>query len=669
MAIWSGSGLSGSMIAAGAAATLVVAGAVGYQYFGETDAPQDPAPQVEVTGLPETPDPAPPLPEAVPETPMEAAPESETVAEPAPDSPEAPDAAPPVAPRFDLVRVDAAGGAVIAGRAEANADLRLRLDGEEIHQASSDGTGSFVAMLSIPRSDLPQVLSLEMLMEGGSVLVSDQSVIISPTTTNTTTTAAADASPMLPDPGGDALDLAANLAGDAAPATPGTPTAPQLAAPDLPAAPGGQGTVASDAAEPAPATRQTDLAGAPAAQTTATPDAPVVAATDPVAGDSPGQPQTPATPETSDIAALDPDATEAPATGTADPGQPEATAPAETPAVPDAPQADVAAPDAVTDLAMLEADPPGTVDPAAQAPEPMPSGGADTGATAAGAAEATTDSAITAPQPPATDLATAGNAGTPATTETGTAAPEAGTGPTPSEPSVAETDTQATGSSPAPAVTPPALVESGAVETALSGPAPTGADLADAPPAPDVPEAPQAPTVMIADSEGIRVVQTGGPQPQAQVVLDTISYDLGGEVVLAGRGPARSDVRLYLDNQPVQLAQIDEGGGWSTQLPQVDPGTYTLRVDEVSETGDVLSRVETPFLREEPELLATLPQRDGVSVITVQPGHTLWGIARDQLGDGVLYVQVYEANRDLIRDPHWIYPGQIFAIPDAVPAE
>ncbi|MGR3710795.1 MAG: hypothetical protein ACU0A9_15280, partial [Alterinioella nitratireducens] len=121
MAIWSGSGLSGSMIAAGAAATLVVAGAVGYQYFGETDAPQDPAPQVEVTGLPEATDPAPPLPEAVPETPMEAAPESETVAEPAPDSPEAPDTAPPVAPRFDLVRVDAAGGAVIAGRAEANA--------------------------------------------------------------------------------------------------------------------------------------------------------------------------------------------------------------------------------------------------------------------------------------------------------------------------------------------------------------------------------------------------------------------------------------------------------------------------------------------------------------------------------------------------------------------
>lgn len=49
--------------------------------------------------------------------------------------------------------------------------------------------------------------------------------------------------------------------------------------------------------------------------------------------------------------------------------------------------------------------------------------------------------------------------------------------------------------------------------------------------------------------------------------------------------------------------------------------------------------------------------------ITVQPGFTLWAIARDQFGDGILYVQVYEANKDRIRDPDLIYPGQVFALP------
>ncbi|MGA0542923.1 LysM peptidoglycan-binding domain-containing protein [Neotabrizicola sp. VNH66] len=49
--------------------------------------------------------------------------------------------------------------------------------------------------------------------------------------------------------------------------------------------------------------------------------------------------------------------------------------------------------------------------------------------------------------------------------------------------------------------------------------------------------------------------------------------------------------------------------------------------------------------------------------ITVQPGHTLWAIAKGELGEGVLYVQVFEANRDKIRDPNLIYPGQVFTIP------
>ena len=51
--------------------------------------------------------------------------------------------------------------------------------------------------------------------------------------------------------------------------------------------------------------------------------------------------------------------------------------------------------------------------------------------------------------------------------------------------------------------------------------------------------------------------------------------------------------------------------------------------------------------------------------VTVQPGFTLWGIAQERYGDGVLYVQVFEANRDKIRDPDLIYPGQVFSVPEA----
>lgn len=52
--------------------------------------------------------------------------------------------------------------------------------------------------------------------------------------------------------------------------------------------------------------------------------------------------------------------------------------------------------------------------------------------------------------------------------------------------------------------------------------------------------------------------------------------------------------------------------------------------------------------------------------VTVQPGFTLWGIAQQRYGDGVLYVQVFEANRDKIKDPDMIFPGQVFAVPAGV---
>lgn len=57
------------------------------------------------------------------------------------------------------------------------------------------------------------------------------------------------------------------------------------------------------------------------------------------------------------------------------------------------------------------------------------------------------------------------------------------------------------------------------------------------------------------------------------------------------------------------------------------------------------------------------PAPPPVVTVTVQPGNTLWAIAKGQMGDGIRYVQVYEANKDAIRDPDLIYPGQIFTIP------
>jgi nucleoid-associated protein YgaU len=78
--------------------------------------------------------------------------------------------------------------------------------------------------------------------------------------------------------------------------------------------------------------------------------------------------------------------------------------------------------------------------------------------------------------------------------------------------------------------------------------------------------------------------------------------------------------------------------------------------------------METPFRREARNDLAAVmveAQEAGqtVAVRTVQPGNTLWAIARDRYGQGTMFVQVFEMNRARIRDPNLIYPGQIFVLP------
>ena len=50
--------------------------------------------------------------------------------------------------------------------------------------------------------------------------------------------------------------------------------------------------------------------------------------------------------------------------------------------------------------------------------------------------------------------------------------------------------------------------------------------------------------------------------------------------------------------------------------------------------------------------------------VVVQPGNSLWRIARRTLGEGMAFSVIYDANKNQIRDPDLIYPGQVFVLPE-----
>ncbi len=141
--------------------------------------------------------------------------------------------------------------------------------------------------------------------------------------------------------------------------------------------------------------------------------------------------------------------------------------------------------------------------------------------------------------------------------------------------------------------------------------------------------------------------------------LDVIDYDEEGELRLGGRAEPGAMLRVYLDNTLIGETQAEADGRWYL-IPNrnVNPGVYTMRLDQIRADGKVIARIELPFSRSE-----LSPGEMAPGVIVVQPGNSLWRISRRLYGKGIEYTIIYYANKDHIRDPDLIYPGQVFTIP------
>lgn len=200
---------------------------------------------------------------------------------------------------------------------------------------------------------------------------------------------------------------------------------------------------------------------------------------------------------------------------------------------------------------------------------------------------------------------------------------------------------------------------------------------------------------LVTDATGAARVLAGAADA---LVIDTLAFAPDGAMALSGRGaPAGAVLRAYVDNVEAGLVQGGADGAWSMQLPAAAVGGHDLRLDALDAEGKVLARAETRFEGVAPADFvpdAALTQVQGagsaapeaqaenapapevaagsaapagaarVQIITVSQGNTLWAIARETYGDPYLYVRIFEANREQIRNPDLIYPGQVFTLPE-----
>ncbi len=138
-----------------------------------------------------------------------------------------------------------------------------------------------------------------------------------------------------------------------------------------------------------------------------------------------------------------------------------------------------------------------------------------------------------------------------------------------------------------------------------------------------------------------------------------------GTAIFSGRARAGSRVNLYLDDQFIGTTTANKSGVWLLRSGvAVAAGTHRLRVDQIGAAGEVLLRAEVQFVRQAAGSLSISGQQ-----VHILRGNYLWQIARNLFGAGHAYSYIYNENRDQIRDPDLIYPGQIFAIPVSEPAD
>jgi nucleoid-associated protein YgaU len=208
--------------------------------------------------------------------------------------------------------------------------------------------------------------------------------------------------------------------------------------------------------------------------------------------------------------------------------------------------------------------------------------------------------------------------------------------------------------------------------------------------------------LMTPDKPTVVLSQPATPKPIiGAVVVETVETGPGGKLHVSGRARPGAAVRLYLNDSFVSSVTAGADGRFAVTINEgVVSGSYRVRLDEIeSNSGTVRARAEVPFnvpdalvtasvptqatapkrsetaAAQQPQLATTSstapPDRGSPSAVvvpriattTVSRGDSLWRISRVTYGAGTRYAVIYKANREQIRNPNLIYPGQIFVVP------
>jgi nucleoid-associated protein YgaU len=165
----------------------------------------------------------------------------------------------------------------------------------------------------------------------------------------------------------------------------------------------------------------------------------------------------------------------------------------------------------------------------------------------------------------------------------------------------------------------------------------------------------------------------------APVPLGVEAVEIEGDTLYAaGTASPGEIIRVYIDGEPTGETTALDNGRWLLETEtKVPTGTVIVRADQLAPgRTKVVARAEVSFTRQLDMAVLVPTAAGGVSAgataegelpkpnaVIIRRGDNLWTISRRTYGRGIRYTTIYTANKDQIRNPHMIFPGQVFMLP------
>jgi nucleoid-associated protein YgaU len=151
------------------------------------------------------------------------------------------------------------------------------------------------------------------------------------------------------------------------------------------------------------------------------------------------------------------------------------------------------------------------------------------------------------------------------------------------------------------------------------------------------------------------------PDGKRATSKQSVVVALGGVQSSSSAGRSSAEVLFNVPEAVVANPSVLDQAVGSSQAHQSSQPPFRIAKRQDTAVSQVpYTAAATALSGRSPSSAVVLPE---TATTVVSRGDSLWRISRVTYGTGLRYAVVYRANRDQIRNPNRIYPGQLFVLP------